>query len=84
MPDETFVCCNCRQPFVWSEGEQKWLVDNGFKHPPRRCRKCRASKGATRVAAGERKQKRREDALAEQTRAALENQRRLEAERARR
>ena len=40
MPDITLTCKDCNQPFVFSEGEQKYYQDRGLAIP-KRCSRCR-------------------------------------------
>lgn len=50
MPDETIVCLTCRNPFVFTEDERKWLLDQVEKGilecfaKPKRCKECRKKK----------------------------------------
>jgi len=47
MPDQQIMCGDCRQTFVWSEGEQKFYADSNFT-PPKRCKPCRDKRKAQR------------------------------------
>lgn len=40
MPDIEYVCKDCNQTFVFSEGEQKYYQDRGLAIP-KRCARCR-------------------------------------------
>lgn len=40
MPDRTLLCVDCKAQFQFTEGEQKWFTEKGFKDP-KRCRPCR-------------------------------------------
>jgi len=43
MPDITYLCKDCKQSFVFSEGEQDYYRDRGLAIP-KRCAKCRLSR----------------------------------------
>jgi hypothetical protein len=38
--DQTLNCRDCKQPFVFTEGEQRFFAEKGF-NPPARCKGCR-------------------------------------------
>lgn len=40
--DKWINCVNCGKPFVFSERDQKYYTEQGFKNEPKRCRECRA------------------------------------------
>lgn len=40
--DETLVCRDCGQEFVFSASEQAFFAEKGFMNKPSRCPKCRA------------------------------------------
>ncbi|MEO8468992.1 MAG: zinc-ribbon domain containing protein [Chloroflexota bacterium] len=40
--DRTITCRDCGQPFVFTEGEQRFYVERGLSHEPQRCASCRA------------------------------------------
>ena len=40
MPDRTLECQDCKQDFVFTEGEQQFFESKEFKDP-RRCKPCR-------------------------------------------
>ena len=44
MPDITLECQDCKQDFLWDEGEQQFFKDKGFEEKPKRCRDCRRKK----------------------------------------
>ena len=41
--DKTLECAECREPFVFTAGEQAFFEERGFSEP-RRCKKCRDAK----------------------------------------
>lgn len=40
MPDQELTCCDCRETFVFTEGEQEFYRQKNFS-PPKRCKSCR-------------------------------------------
>lgn len=40
--DRTITCRHCGQPFVFTEGEQRFYAERGLSHEPQRCASCRA------------------------------------------
>ncbi|MGE0455526.1 MAG: zinc-ribbon domain containing protein [Vicinamibacteria bacterium] len=44
--DKELVCVECSQPFVWTAGEQLFYADRNFKNEPKRCKDCKAKRGA--------------------------------------
>lgn len=50
MADITIVCKDCGKEFVFTEGEQEFFNQNGFKQPVR-CRECRKAAKARRESA---------------------------------
>jgi CxxC-x17-CxxC domain-containing protein len=40
--DKWINCVNCGKPFVFSERDQRYYTEQGFKNEPKRCRECRA------------------------------------------
>ena len=48
--DETLNCQDCKQPFVFTAGEQKFYDSKGFADPPKRCKTCRDLRKADRQA----------------------------------
>ncbi len=51
MPDITLTCKDCNQPFVFSEGEQKYYQDRGLAIP-KRCSRCRLRRRASSSSRG--------------------------------
>lgn len=43
MPDKMIDCMDCRTPFNFTEGEQKFFLGKGFSFP-KRCKPCREAK----------------------------------------
>ena len=41
--DETLVCRDCGQEFVFTASEQAFFTEKGFQNKPRRCPACRAA-----------------------------------------
>lgn len=49
--DETLICKECGEEFVFTAGEQEFYAEKGFQNKPQRCKKCRdARKASTRPA----------------------------------
>jgi len=44
--DQTITCQDCKQPFIFSVGEQTFFNTKGFDTPPKRCKPCRDAKKA--------------------------------------
>ena len=44
--DETLVCRDCNNEFVFSASEQQFFADKGFQNKPSRCAACRAARRA--------------------------------------
>ncbi|MDR0947369.1 MAG: zinc-ribbon domain containing protein [Ruminococcus sp.] len=42
--DETLVCKDCGNEFIFTAGEQEFFHDKGFQNKPQRCRDCRQAK----------------------------------------
>jgi hypothetical protein len=47
--DESRVCLDCRQTFVWTASEQTFYFNRGLQ-PPKRCAVCRQARRAARAA----------------------------------
>ena len=47
--DETLVCRDCGQEFVFSASEQAFFAEKGFMNKPSRCPKCLAAVRAHHV-----------------------------------
>ena len=49
--DETLVCKDCGNEFVFTAGEQRFYDEKGFLNKPKACKACRdAKKNATKAA----------------------------------
>ena len=49
--DETLVCVECGNEFVFTAGEQAFYAEKGYTNKPKRCKACRdAKKNANRPA----------------------------------
>ena len=49
--DETLVCVECGNEFVFTAGEQAFYAEKGYTNKPKRCKTCRdAKKNANRPA----------------------------------
>lgn len=49
--DETIICKECGEEFVFTAGEQEFYAEKGLQNKPQRCKKCRdARKAAARPA----------------------------------
>lgn len=46
--DKTLVCKDCGKEFVFTEGEQEFYAEKGFKNEPVRCKECRQEKKVKR------------------------------------
>ena len=44
--DETLVCRDCGNEFVFSASEQAFFAEKGFQNKPSRCTACRAARRA--------------------------------------
>lgn len=44
--DRTLNCSECREPFVFTAGEQQFHAEKGFTNQPSRCPSCRAARKA--------------------------------------
>ena len=42
--DETLVCKECGNEFVFTAGEQKFYQEKGFTNKPKSCKACRDAK----------------------------------------
>jgi CxxC-x17-CxxC domain-containing protein len=42
--DRTLTCVECKQPFVFTSGEQEFHAEKGFTNEPGRCPACRAAR----------------------------------------
>lgn len=42
--DETLVCVECGNEFVFTAGEQAFYKEKGYQNKPKRCRNCRNAK----------------------------------------
>jgi CxxC-x17-CxxC domain-containing protein len=42
VPDQELVCRDCGAAFAFTEAEQEFFHAQGFAHPPKRCKACRA------------------------------------------
>ena len=43
--DVEIICADCRTPFLFSIGEQRFYAERGYRHP-KRCRTCRQERAA--------------------------------------
>ena len=50
--DKTLSCVDCRQPFVWSAGEQTFFAEKKFTNEPKRCRECKGRRAKDRPGSG--------------------------------
>lgn len=46
--DETLTCKDCKQPFVFTTGEQDFYAEKGFTNKPTRCKPCRETHKANK------------------------------------
>lgn len=49
--DMEIVCVDCKKPFIFEAGEQKFFAEKGFT-PPKRCKPCRDERKAQRNGGG--------------------------------
>lgn len=42
--DETLICVECGNEFVFSAGEQAFYAEKGYTNKPKRCKACRDAK----------------------------------------
>ncbi len=42
--DETLVCVECGNEFIFSAGEQAFYAEKGYTNKPKRCKACRDAK----------------------------------------
>lgn len=50
LEDETLVCKECGNEFVFTAGEQAYYQEKGFLNKPKCCKECRYSKKQTKKA----------------------------------
>lgn len=48
---ERLICCDCRQPFIFSSGEKTFFWSKGLS-TPKRCPQCRQKRKVTLVTEG--------------------------------
>ncbi|MGI5877598.1 MAG: zinc-ribbon domain containing protein [Christensenellales bacterium] len=51
--DETLVCRDCGEEFVFTVQEQQFYAEKGFENKPSRCRSCRMARKVERNDRGE-------------------------------
>ena len=44
MTDETIVCKDCGNEFIFTVGEQEFYAEKGFENKPVRCSACRRAR----------------------------------------
>jgi hypothetical protein len=54
LEDRLLHCRECRQPFIFTIGEQKFFREKDFRNDPARCPQCRERR-KTRFSGGERR-----------------------------
>ncbi len=42
--DESILCVDCGQNFIWTVGEQCFFRDKHLENPPKRCKDCKKAK----------------------------------------
>ncbi|MCR3921164.1 MAG: zinc-ribbon domain containing protein [Firmicutes bacterium] len=42
--DKTLTCRDCKEEFIFTEGEQAFYAEKGFENEPARCPTCRAAR----------------------------------------
>ena len=47
LEDQTVVCVDCQQTFVFTSGERQFYLSKQLTVPPRRCPECRRLRRAT-------------------------------------
>lgn len=46
--DETIVCEDCKQEFIFTARDQEFYAEKGFNNKPKRCKACRDKRKAER------------------------------------
>ena len=46
--DETIICEDCKQEFVFTARDQEFYAEKGFNNKPKRCKACRDKRKAER------------------------------------
>lgn len=46
--DETIVCEDCNQEFIFTARDQEFYAEKGFNNKPKRCKTCREKRKAER------------------------------------
>jgi len=44
--DKVLKCLDCGAEFVFTAGEQAFFADKGFRHEPKRCKSCKATRSS--------------------------------------
>lgn len=44
LDEQSILCIDCQNSFVWTVGEQTFYRDKGLKNSPKRCRDCKKAK----------------------------------------
>ncbi|MGH9899421.1 MAG: zinc-ribbon domain containing protein [Pyrinomonadaceae bacterium] len=44
LDDRIIICIDCREPFLWTVGEQVFFYDKGLSNQPKRCKPCKKAK----------------------------------------
>jgi putative zinc ribbon protein len=42
--DETIICKDCNEKFLFTEGEKDFFTSKGFSNKPARCKSCRSKR----------------------------------------
>lgn len=42
--EQSILCIDCKNEFIWTAGEQAFFRDKGLKNPPKRCKECKQAK----------------------------------------
>lgn len=50
--DKAIECVQCREMFIFTEGEQMYYAEKGFTNDPKRCKACRELKKQSRKSQG--------------------------------
>lgn len=46
--DETIVCEDCKEEFIFTARDQEFYAEKGFNNKPKRCKACRDKRKAER------------------------------------
>jgi CxxC-x17-CxxC domain-containing protein len=44
LDDKSIACMDCKEPFIWTVGEQIFFRNKNLLNPPKRCKACKLAK----------------------------------------